>query len=103
MSTQQSFTYDITQNRHKGNRQSVKANPSDQVKTEQQIAILEFIEARTTWGATSAEIETATGWAKNRFSGRLSELRYDLKEIVTNGRRSGCTVYVSKKYAPEVK
>lgn len=97
---QASFTYDITQNRHKGNEQSVKANPSDQKKKLQRTAILLFIESRHSFGATSSEIETLFGWAKNRFSGRLTELFAD-KVICKRGIRSGCTVYVHTKYAEE--
>lgn len=103
MSTQpnlfdQRKTYDVCARRSRNNRQSAEANPTDAYKTEEQMKVLGLIEAKTTWGMTSAELEAPMGKSKHKFSGRIKELS-TMKEIVENGRRGGCTVWIAKKFA----
>jgi hypothetical protein len=98
MSAQTSFSYDITRSRHRGNKQSVAANPSDQHKKIQREHLYQLIEAATTWGKTSEELDDLTGnRGKNFFSGRLTELA-KRQQIVKNGVRNGCAVWIATKF-----
>jgi hypothetical protein len=45
-------------------------------------------------GATSAEIEQQFGLAKNKFSGRLTELRKAAAIWKSGRQRDGCNVFV---------
>jgi hypothetical protein len=84
---------DISARKHGGNPHSVAANKRV-AKDSQRERIRVYICACGWNGATSAEIEQIFGWAKNRFSGRLTELRL-AGLIVDSGRtRDCCAVWV---------
>ena len=87
-------TQDITARKHGGSRQSVAAYERGKGSHESMSArLLEMIDAAGSQGLTSAEIEQRTGMAKNKFSGRLTQL-YTACAIRRDGEREGCAVWV---------
>ena len=86
---------DVTFHRHHGNRRSVEANArASHRKPQQRETIAAMIEAHGAAGMTSQEIERLTGWAKNRFSGRISELKAAGVVKVHGAPRNGCDVLI---------
>jgi hypothetical protein len=85
---------DVTYSRHHGNANSVEANkksaPFHQADKDR---IEKLIRECGKKGMTSAEIEEALGKAKNRFSGRLTQLRAERK-VMVSGSRDGCAVLI---------
>lgn len=85
-----SFPADVTANRHKGNAESVAANPSELRKRESHERILELLRQSN---LTSKEIAARLGVELHTISGRFSELRHQLKLITTTGtKRDGAAV-----------
>ena len=86
---------DITRNYHGGNHESVEANPLDTDKTRMRLRILRLIRCTGPFGATSDEVEQATGISHQSCSARFTELkaRGDLtdsgmKRKTRNGRNA---------------
>ena len=94
MSHVSGFDFDPSAKKHKGNPHSVAAYERGKGSHESMSArLLEMIDAAGSQGLTSAEIEQRTGIAKNRFSGRLTQL-YTECAIRREGERDGCAVWV---------
>ena len=85
--------FDVCVARHKGNAQSIKANPSASIKTRDRDAVHGLIVAAN--GVTSKEIAEAMGKGLNCISGRISELKRSQK-IATRGTRDGCSILFSR-------
>jgi predicted ArsR family transcriptional regulator len=78
---------DPTVRYHGGNRESVEAHDSVRhSKAAQRRRVLEFIAARDRFGATSDEIEEATGISHQACSARMTELKQE-QMIAAVGRR----------------
>lgn len=80
---------DICSNRHQGNEQSRRANPTANSKQRSRLAVLEVI--REFGGATVKEIAAELDTLPNCISGRITELKRDGK-IITRGRRNRCGI-----------
>ena len=80
---------DICQNRHKGNANSVRVNPSAAFKKWDRAKVYEII--NNSFGITSKEIAKLMDRRLNCISGRISELKQD-GLVVVDGRRDGCGV-----------
>lgn len=90
---------DITRRKHHGNERSEDANARlDCWKPSARQTIVELIAAKGAVGMTSEELEMALGKAKNKFSGRLSELKL-AQVLYVRGTRNGCDVLVHKQFA----
>jgi hypothetical protein len=88
-------TFDICKSRHKGNAQSVEANPSDEQKSEEQARVFAFIKGKGLFGATSKEVAAHLRKNLNCVSGRCSELK-EMGLVFPNGqRRDRCGVLVA--------
>ncbi len=88
------FDHDVSARKHGGEKHSVAAYERSKGSHEPMAArLLEMIDAAGAYGITSAEIEQRTGIAKNRFSGRLTQL-YTACLIRRDGQREGCSVWV---------
>lgn len=85
---------DICQNRHQGNEFSRAANPSDEVKTRDQKAVLSIIRSSRN-GATIHEIASHIGKPINAISGRVTELKAK-GLVIVSGRRNGCGINHAK-------
>lgn len=105
--TQASFDFDaprrrladVCRHKHGGNQRSEEANKRlDPWKPSARRTIAELIEARGNKGMTSAELEVALKRPKNRFSGRISELK-SAGVLFVRGSRDGCDVLVHKRFA----
>lgn len=88
--------FDICESRHRGSETSIAANARVAPhKDAMRRRLLEMIRSAA-MGLTSAEIESELGIAKNRFSGRLSELKASGMIYETTATRGGCKVLVAK-------
>lgn len=85
--------FDVCSSRHRGNVQSVEANPASVDKLRDRTIILGLI--RNARGITSKEIAEAMGRPLNCISGRISELKTDQK-IATRGSRDGCSILYAR-------
>jgi hypothetical protein len=91
VSTQASFSYDITANRHKGDECSVAANPSDGVKRVWHMWIRNWVMKQKS-GGTLQEAADHFDKGMNAISGRFTELVRD-GQMLKLGRRNGCAIY----------
>ena len=85
----QNELFDICWNRHRGNSQSIAANPTLFNKRRDRAKVYEIIQTST--GITSKEIAKQMGRRLNCISGRSSELKHD-GLVTIDGRRDGCGV-----------
>ncbi len=81
---------DVCENRHKGNAESIAANPDEATKRAAHTRILDLLVDNN---LTSKEIAAKLGTELHCVSGRLSELlaRGDIMRV-SNQRREGCSV-----------
>src|SRR3954466_11359493 len=77
---------DICANRHRGNAESVQANPGALSKAERRALVLRTIAKHGSHGATCDEIAVELKTTPNCVSGRLTELRKDFR-IMRKGTR----------------
>ena len=77
---------DITSNYHRGNLQSVQANPSENVKLRDRWRIMSVLKESAVWGMTCDEMEQELGMSHQSCSARFSELKRD-GQIAQIGRR----------------
>ena len=84
---------DVCWNRHRGNPQSIEANPAMRNKRRDRAWVYEII--RCSKGVTSKEIANQMGRQLNCISGRISELKRD-GMVKVNGSRDGCGVIVAE-------
>jgi hypothetical protein len=90
---------DPTYNRHGGNEHSNEAWKNVEPFAGSVRSWIEhFILGRGSFGATSAEIEIELRRAKNRFSGRITQLKAEGK-IVEQGTRDGCGILIHRVWA----
>ena len=86
---------DICQNRHKGNVNSIRVNPSPKFKERDRVRVYEVIQHNEKhWpgeGSTSKEIASKMNRRLNCISGRISELK-QAGLVVSEGRRNGCGI-----------
>jgi DNA-binding transcriptional ArsR family regulator len=83
---------DICRNRHRDNKESRDANPSDESKKDKYKTILDLLEIYSACGLTSKEISGLTDKSLNAISGRLSELKAMGLIEPTGERREGAAV-----------
>ena len=82
-------TNDICQNRHKGNTNSARVNPSAAFKKRDRAKVYEII--KRSFGITSKEIAELMHRRLNCISGRISELK-QAGLVVVDGRRGDCGI-----------
>ena len=90
---QTAFNFDPSSRKHHNNPQSVAAH--DRVKHTKQDTykkIMNLLQARGEYGATSKEIAEAFGVGLNTISGRFSELKVMNWIYETGERRNGAAV-----------
>ena len=80
---------DICQNRHKGNANSARVNPSAAFKKRDRAKVYEII--KSSFGITSKEIAELMHRRLNCISGRISELK-QAGLVVVDGRRDDCGI-----------
>lgn len=96
MNTPSGFDYDISSNRHRGNRASVAAYESvrESLPEARQQVLAAVIHAG--WrGLTAKEYAVMTGKYLHQVSGRFSELRFAGLVELTSERRDHCGVVVA--------
>jgi len=87
---------DICANKHQGNAQSVKANPSAEFKATLRERVRIFIAACDFHGATVKEIAATFGKPMHAISGRVSELKAENKVWHSGRVRDGGAVLVGR-------
>lgn len=87
--TQLSIPWDLCRARHRGNAESVAANPPRHSKRQTHERILAVMGNRH---MTSKELAAEMGVPLNCLSGRLSELRATGRLVATGERRDGAAV-----------
>lgn len=82
---------DVSMSRHKGNAESIAANPSQESKRASHSRILAIL---ATGNYTSKEICEQMGYGDkiSLISGRISELKASGEVVKTGDRRDGCAV-----------
>jgi hypothetical protein len=91
---QESLDFDICARKHKGNPESVAANPPSSHKARDRQRIYELALLRGDSGLTLKEVVATLGIQIQSASARISELKADHQLIATGSRRDKCAVLV---------
>lgn len=96
--SQQTFNFDVCSARHGGNAESVAAHKAiAPTLSDSREKVYEIIKAAGQYGATAEEVAIAIGKSLNAVSGRLSELKSQVRIRPSGLRRpnkSGCLAAV---------
>jgi hypothetical protein len=94
MATQAALNFDICARKHKGNQESVAANPPSSHKARDRQRIYELALLRGDSGLTLKEVVSTLGIQIQSASARISELKADRQLVANGSRREKCAVLV---------